>query len=293
MHPKLTFIILTYNEEQRLSDCLDSLDGMGARVFVADSYSTDGTLDILARRGITFVQHEFGSYGAQRNWAQQNNPFGTEWVFHLDADERLSVELRAWLKDYFPREAVRRDGFMFSRRTYFLGRWIRFGGVYPIYHLRLFKATKGHCELKAYDQHFVVDGPTIAVPGRNIIDTNAASISDFTASHNRWSSMEAGKVPGQSSTGEVMPRLAGTPIERRRWLKANLYGRAPLLWRASAYFLYRYFVLGGFLDGREGLIYHFLQGFWFRFLIDAKIIEIQRSRPGSTQGKTESMGRVL
>jgi len=274
----LTIIILTFNEQDRIVPCLDSLAGINANIFVIDSFSTDDTLDILRARGIAFVQHEFVNYAVQRNWAQENNPFTTDWVFHLDADERVTEELVTWLRNGFPQAAANANGFMFSRRTIFLGKWIKHGGHYPSFHLRLYRAQFGHCEQKAYDQHFVVSGHVEAIRGVDIVDTVTNSLSQFTSSHNRWSTFEAAESIKEEGDGEVKSTLAGNPIEKRRWLKNNLFYKLPLFLRSFLYFFYRYVVRLGFLDGAEGLVFHVLQGFWFRFLIDAKILEIRNNR---------------
>ncbi len=276
--PALTVIILTFNEKDRIGPCLDSLAGIGAPIFVVDSFSDDGTVEILRQRGVAFVQRVFSNYAEQRNWAQANVLRAPDWVFHLDADERVSPELARWLRDEFPHAAAKADGFMFSRRTVFLGRWIKYGGHYPSYHLRLFKASLGHCERKAYDQHFLVDGRADAIDGGDIIDTVASSLTQFIASHNRWSTVEAEECVEAAYRGEVKSALDGNPIEKRRWLKNNMYLRLPLLLRSFLYFGYRYVVRLGFLDGAEGLVFHVLQGFWFRFLVDAKMLEIRRVR---------------
>jgi hypothetical protein len=161
----------------------------------------------------------------------------------------------------------------------FLGRWIRHGGHYPSYHLRLFRAALGSCESKVYDQHFLVNGRVRVVQGTDIIDVVARSLTEFVTSHNRWSSLEAGEMfDGTLPEHVVHPALTGNPIERRRWLKVKVFRKAPLFARSFAYFLYRYLFRLGFLDGREGLIFHVLQGFWFRFLIDAKYHEIRHER---------------
>lgn len=272
----LVIIILTYNEEQNLPACLDSLQNLNAPIFVVDSYSTDQTLEILKKRNIHYTQHSFDNYAQQRNWAQANCPFDTEWVLHLDAGERATHELVNWIQSEFEAE-VSVDGYMFSRRTFFLGKWMRWGGHYPSYHLRLYRKHKGRCEAKAYDQHFVVDGKTEKLPsGVDIIDEVTDTIHNFTIAHSKWALFEAIEtVANVEKKGDVAPRFWGTPIERRRWLKNRLFQRAPLFFRSFAYFFYRYFVRLGFLDGLRGLVFHFLQGFWFRFLIDANILEIQ------------------
>ncbi|MBT8763374.1 glycosyltransferase family 2 protein [Desulfohalobiaceae bacterium Ax17] len=270
----ITIIVLTFNEEKNAQACLDSIKGVTSNIFVVDSFSTDKTLEILHNYDIKYVQHEFISYSQQRNWAQKNNPFNTEWVFHLDADERFTVELKCWLEKKFNRDKQKLDGFMFSRRTVFLGKWIRFGGHYPCYHLRLYRSLLGVCEDKAYDQHFVVNGKVKNINGIDIIDTVTTDISSFINAHNKWATNEAIELVLQEQKGDITENILGNPIEKRRWLKNNLFQNAPLFLRSFIYFIYRYFFKLGFLDGKEGLIFHILQGFWFRFLVDAKVYEI-------------------
>jgi glycosyltransferase involved in cell wall biosynthesis len=272
----LTVIILTYNEEKNIKGCLDSLKGLNIPIYVVDSFSNDATIDILKERKIKYIQHPFEHYAAQRNWAQANNPYKTDWVLHLDAGERLTPALRTWLKEEYPKLAGY-DGYMFSRRTEFMGRWIKHGGHYPNYHLRLFDTSKGHCENKVYDQHFVVEGKTQALAkGLDMVDVVSDNLKDFCQSHLKWAAFEALEIiSSETKKGEVEESLSGSPIEKRRWMKNNVFQKTPLLWRSLFYFCYRYFVRLGFLDGKKGLIFHFLQGFWFRFLVDSIVIEIK------------------
>ena len=278
MEPTLTVVILTFNEEANIGNCLDSLAGVTAPIFVVDSFSTDRTLDILEERGIRYVQHAFKNYAAQRNWAQENVPFGGEWVLHLDAGETLTPGMVTWINNSFDPTVQGVDGYMFARRAIFLGRWIRHGGYHPIYHLRLYRKHLGHCENKVYDQHFVVDGVTeLAGKGADLEDGVMSSLRDFTVSHARWAVFEAVEsILAEKETGEVHARLLGNPIERKRWLKSRVFQRSPLFLRSFLYLFHRYVIKLGFLDGKEGLIFHFLQGFWFRFLVDSTIYEIKR-----------------
>ena len=278
MEPTLTVVILTFNEEANIGNCLDSLAGVTAPIFVVDSFSTDRTLDILEERGIRYVQHAFKNYAAQRNWAQENVPFGGEWVLHLDAGETLTPGMVSWINNSFDPTVQGVDGYMFARRAIFLGRWIRHGGYHPIYHLRLYRKHLGHCENKVYDQHFVVDGVTeLAGKGADLEDGVMSSLRDFTVSHARWAVFEAVEsILAEKETGEVHARLLGNPIERKRWLKSRVFQRSPLFLRSFLYLFHRYVIKLGFLDGKEGLIFHFLQGFWFRFLVDSTIYEIKR-----------------
>jgi glycosyltransferase involved in cell wall biosynthesis len=280
----LSIIVLTYNEAKNLPDLLHSLEGLNAPIFVVDSYSTDATLDVLAAAAIRYVQHPFENYAAQRNWAQANNPFYTEWVLHLDAGERATPELIDWLKHSFDANTSDTDGYLVARRAIFLGKWMRYGGYHPIYHLRLFRVAKGYCEHKAYDQHFVSSGHVTTAPiGVDISDTVMADLRSFTVQHARWAVFEAvDSLQQQQDSGEVQAKLLGNPVERRRWWKTHIFQRTPLFVRSIAYFFYRYFFKLGFLDGKEGLVFHVLQGFWFRFLVDSITLEIQKELPNKS-----------
>lgn len=273
----ISVIILTFNEEKNLPDCLSSLEGWAEQVVVVDSGSSDRTVAIARDWGADIVEHGFQNYSQQRNWALDNLPLRCEWVLQLDADHRVTPELQDSLRKIFnPMPPAGVNGYMVSRRTLFLGKWIRHGGHYPVYHAVLFRRNEGRCEDKLYDQHFVVRGETRKLRG-DIIDVITESLTTFTERHNRWASLEAQdktRADLQPGAMRIQARIGGTPMERRRYLK-SAYERLPLFVRPVLYFLIRYFFRLGFLDGRRGLIFHFLQGFWFRFLVDAKIFELR------------------
>jgi glycosyltransferase involved in cell wall biosynthesis len=272
---QLAVVILTYNEEVNLPRCLESLCGLVCSIVVVDSGSTDRTPEIARLHGATLISHPFENYAVQRNWSQENLPVEADWILHLDADERLTPELATEINQTLAASDRETSGFMLRKRTIFMGRWIRHGGHYPSYHLRLFRPEKGRCEDRLYDQHFVTAGRVR--PLRNdYFDVVAADLSTWTLRHRRWAELEARELLTDSQGVEVRPDLLGTPIERRRWLR-RAYSRGPLFTRAFAYWFYRYLFRLGFLDGKEGLIFHFLQGFWFRFLIDAMIYEQQKA----------------
>ena len=280
----LTVIIITYQEESNIRDCIESVKGVTKNIYVVDSNSSDATQTILGEMDIEFTEHEFITYAQKRNWAQKNNPFKTEWVMHLDADERFTPELSSWLTHEFPEEKKKYDGFLFSRKTIFLNRWIKYGGQYPNYHCRLFKKNLGHCENKDYDQHFVITSNQITwVPKADILNNVVRDIDDLIISHNRWATKEAGEILSNHgrSVGEVEAKFLGNPIQRRRWLKHSIFEKLPLFIRSFVYFGYRYFLRLGFLDGKEGLIFFVLQTFWFRFLVDAKVFETKQNQTKS------------
>jgi glycosyltransferase involved in cell wall biosynthesis len=280
--PFLSVIILTLDEEANLPLALGSLRGLNAEVFVVDSGSTDRTLEIARAAGCHVIEHPFENYAVQRNWAFDHLPIKTPWTLCLDADERLTPELAEEIEETVSQQGSPFDGFMLRKRTIFMGRWIRHGGQYPAYHLRLFRSGRGRCEARLYDQHFVVDG-RVGRLTNDYVDVITSDLSTFIVRHNRWAELEAEEILA-GSTGAarqgpaVEPVLTGTAIERRRFLRARVYQRFPLFVRPFLFWFYGYVLRLGFLDGIEGLIFHTLQRFWFRFLIDAKIWERQRAR---------------
>lgn len=272
----LSVVLLSFNSEATLGATLASAQLVSEDIHVVDSGSTDKTLAIAAGAGAHVVQHPFENYGRQRNWAIDNLPLKYGWQLHLDADERLTPELVErinGLKAGFPAGI---DGYFIPRLTYFLGHPIRHGGMYPIWHMRLFRSGKGRCEDRKYDQHFRCDGPTAQIDAA-MIDDVRMSLSEWTARHNRWADAEADELLNPSEAGVIAGRFAGDPVQRKRALRGG-YNRAPRFLRAFGLFFYRYVLRLGFLDGMPGFIFFVLQTFWFRFLVDAKIYERKMKR---------------
>jgi hypothetical protein len=273
MEKALTIIILTFNEESNINELRENLSTIKGHTFVVDSFSKDSTMQLIEAAGWKVVQHPFENYSKQRNWAQQNNPFNTEWVLHIDADERLTPELIHWINNEFDPELKGTDGYMFGRRAIFMDQWIK---SHYNYHLRLYKSSKGKCEDKAYDQHFIVDGNTKLLKKRDMTSKVCDSLSEFIVKHNRWAELEAIDILNKFADGEVHSNIKGSPIEKTRWFKNNVFQKTPLFVRSFLYFGYRFFIKLGFLDGTRGLIFHVLQAFWFRFLVDAKVYELRK-----------------
>jgi glycosyltransferase involved in cell wall biosynthesis len=276
----ITAIILTFNEENKIRDCLHSVYGFCNQIFVVDSGSTDQTLQIAREYDSCIYEHPFENYASQRNWALDNLPIKNDWVLNLDADHRLTDTLKQELRKCFENGLLTNvHGFLIRRKTIFKGRWIKHGGHYPTYHAVLFKKQHGRCENRLYDQHFIVEGETLKIK-RDIEDIVVDEIDNFIFRHNRWSTLEATYiVNGNHQESYIYSNAKNNAIRRRRIFK-HLYYRFPLFIRPFIYFFYRYFLRLGFLDGKEGLIFHVLQGFWFRFLVDVKIWELRRSSQG-------------
>lgn len=280
MNNNLTAIVLTFNEEKNIEECLQSLQPLNADIFILDSGSTDRTLEICRRFTSNIFDHPFTNYGAQRNWALQNLPFNTEWVINVDADHRVTEGLAQELNDILSKPVAEDiNGFLVSRRTMFMNKWIKHGGHYPTYHAIIFKKGFGSCEDKLYDQHFKIEGKTVILKN-DIIDIITDSLNTFTARHNKWSDLEAQHQffkQDEETQNNISGSLTGNPIQKRRYIK-SVYEKFPLFVRPFIYYFIRYFIRLGFLDGKEGLIFHFLQGFWFRFLVDAKIYELRKQQ---------------
>mgnify|MGYP002628853230 CR=1 FL=1 len=277
----VTAIVLTFNEEQNIGDCLDSIHGFVDEIYVLDSFSTDDTLTIVSKyQGVKVVQNAFENYSIQRNWAFDNLDISNDFILNLDADHRVMPELITELQGHFTlgvHENV--NGFMASRRTMFLGKWIKRGGHFPVYHGIIFRKGFGQCEIKKYDQHFLIEGNALVLKN-NVIDIITESLTVFTARHNKWSSLEAEDVLAyklSADKGRVKALKDGNEMEQRRYKRMKYYSYPPF-WRVFLYFFYRFIVKGGFREGVPGLIFHFLQGFWFRFLVDAKIWELEKNK---------------
>ena len=272
-HLDLTAVVLTYNEEMNLEECLNSLLPLNCRIVAVDSGSKDKTIDILKNFDVDIYHNEFDNYGDQRNWAQQNTGINTEWVLHLDADERLTEKLRENILNALTNTNDNElAGYLISRRTIFMGKFIKHGGHYPVYHNRIFRLSKGSCEARLYDQHFIVDGTVKPLDG-DIIDVTD-DLKVWFERHMKWAEREASQVLLKSRSSKlVQGKFTGTPIERRRWLKNNLYYKMPLFFRCLVYFVIRYFFRMGILDGYRGFIFHFLHAFWYRFKVDIYILK--------------------
>ena len=276
MISSLSVIIMTYNEEKNVAQALESVCGWASQVFVLDSYSTDRTQEISKQFNCQFVQNRFESYPEQRNWALDNFPIHTEWVLFLDADEWLSEELKKEIDQVLSTNPPE-NGFYIKRRLIWMGKWIRHG-YYPTWILRLFRYGKGYCEERSINEHFIVEG-RIGKLKHDIIHEDRKGIGDWITKHYRFSVYEAQEIfRDEGMSKHINMNFFGSQPERKRWLRYKVWNKLPSFFRPFIYFIYRFILRGGFLDGKEGFIYHFLQGLWFPFLIDVNLEKIKKSR---------------
>jgi glycosyltransferase involved in cell wall biosynthesis len=269
----VSVIVLTFNSAATLPQTLAAARLVSDDIHVVDSFSTDGSVELARAAGACVVQHPFERYDLQRNWAIEHLPLKHGWELHLDADERLTPALAAEINKRMAAPPDEVDGYMIPRLIHFLNAPIRHGGMYPNWHLRLFRRGKGRCERRLYDQHFLLPGGgTVARLNEPMIDDMRMSLEEWTRRHLRWAEAQAAMAIEGGGEGEIAGRWAGSPIERKRALR-RFYGRVPPLLRPLRFFFYRYVLRLGFLDGVPGLIFFVLQTFWFHFFVDARIYE--------------------
>jgi len=293
---KLVAVILTFNEELHLARCIANLHGLVSEVVVVDCYSTDGTLSVARALGARILQRAWVNYATQFNWALTQLGDDVDWVLRIDADEVLTPALVDEIKACLPGIAPEVDGVYCGRRMTFQGRLIRHGGVFPVRVLRLFRHGRGQCENRWMDEHIKVAGPTVEF-ACELIDDNLQPLTWWTDKHNKYASREA--VDLLNLQYDFMPRDSvaslrdGKQAGVKRWVKEELYARLPGGFRAFAYFFYRYVIRLGFLDGQAGTAFHFLQGFWYRYLVDTKVAEVKRYMLQQRIGIEEAIEKVL
>jgi glycosyltransferase involved in cell wall biosynthesis len=277
----LTIIILTKNEEQNLKKCIKSFKNLAKRIIVVDSYSGDKTVELAKALGAEVVEHPFENHAAQFNWALENVSLNTEWVMKVDADEEFTEELADEIEEKLDNLPEDINGVVLRRRVYFMGRWLKHGGKYPELLLRIFRVGHGMSEMKMMDEHLVItDGKTITFKN-DFSDKNNKSLEWWISKHNWYSNKEVldyqMNLEAKSSKNQDEDTKASFQAKVKRFIKNYGYYSLPKFLRAHLYFFYRYYILLGFLDGTEGKIYTFLQAYWYRFLVDSKIFECEKS----------------
>lgn len=278
----LSVIIVTYNEEIHIARALDSIAEIASQIFVVDSYSTDHTLKIASKMGAVVLQHEFVNYAKQFQWALDNCSIETDWILRMDADEIIEADLAVRIRDELPNLAIDVVGINIDRKHIFMDKWIRHGGRYPLTLLRIFRRDHGQIEQRWMDEHIIVEGGRTVHFAGGFADHNLNDLSFFTEKHNKYATREAIDIINQrlnlfSREDTVTTQNTSRQAAFKRWVKERIYNHMPFTISTLGYFLYRYIFQLGFLDGREGLIYHFLQGFWYRFLVGAKVQELDKA----------------
>jgi glycosyltransferase involved in cell wall biosynthesis len=288
----LTVLVVTRNEELNLERCLASVHGFADQIFVVDSESADRTREIARRfadevRELPYDDTRIIPWIFQ--WGLDHLPIRNDWVLILEADQALPPALRAEIAALLARPEIAEDGFYIRRRQIFRGHWIRFGGYGGKHLLKLFRRGRGRLDPVEQDTRVYVSGRVgrLRAPLEEW-NKKEDAILFYLQKHLRYAEAfareELLRRTGRASW-TTPPRFFGTPDERVLWLKDRYY-RLPLYLRPFLYFFYRYFFLLGVLDGKQGLVFHFLQAFWFRLVVDIRLEELERlaAATGGTNG---------
>lgn len=272
MNISISVLILTYNERLHIERCIKSAHRISDKIYVVDSYSTDGTQEIARRLGATVVEHDYVNQAQQMQWAIDNLGLDTEWVMRMDADEYLTDKLVDEIMTVLPELSEDVTGVYLPLDVIFQGKNVKHGRLRAPKIMRIWRRGKAYMEQRWMDERMVLtEGLAITFKGR-FVDHNLNSLAWWTQKHNNYSNrelaVEAMRMYGIGRDDETL---------KGRNQKKGMYYRLPAFFRAGVYFSVRYFLLGGFIDGKAGLIWATLQAYWYRFLIDAKMSEMKRA----------------
>ena len=269
MAADITAIILTKNEEKNIVDCINSICNIVKRIVIIDSFSTDKTVEIAKRMGAEIYQHEFENYAKQYIYGVEISKIDTIWTLRIDADERLTEESAKELEELCNiNNNTNVSGIVLRFKKNFLGKDLYHGGIYPWKKMNCYKTKLGHIEDRMMDEHIVLDPGDVVTMKNDSLHFDFKSLEFFIDKHNWYSTRECIDYFNHKS------QIANNEkVDIKTWVKMHLYYKLPLGLRSHLYYIYRYYIRLGFLDGKEGKIYTFLQAYWYRFLVDAKIYE--------------------
>ena len=278
--PSITAIVLTYNEELHIERCITSLLPIVQKIIVVDSFSSDRTCEIARRLGAETICHEFQTQAQQFQWALDSLEINTDWILRIDADEYVQNDLVEEIKYKLPTLSDDVIGIYLKRKVYFYGKWIRRGGVYPLLLLRLWRTGHGKIEDRWMDEH------TVLPPGSQtdtfmggLVDENVKGISAWLKKIDNYSTREMVELLNGKyylfNVNDTVESFDDPQAKKKRVVKNSIYAKMPLFLRSLAYFIYRYFFLLGFLDGSRGFLFHMLQGFVYRLIVDVKLMEVR------------------
>jgi glycosyltransferase involved in cell wall biosynthesis len=273
----ITVIILTFNEEIHIERCIANIAPLAQRIIVVDSFSSDGTVEIAKRLGAEVTQRAFKHQADQFQWALDNCRLATDWVLKLDADEYIEPALAKEISERLPSLPETVTGVRLRRKVIFRDRWIRRGGYYPAIFLRLWRTGTACIEQRWMDEYAVLARGESVTFAADFVDHNLRDISWWVDKHNRYATRQMvdfiNREVGLFPIDVTMEQRAYSQARWKRFLRNRVFAKAPLYLRSVLYFFYRYVLRIGFLDGKQGFLFHAFQGFWYFLLIDAKIEE--------------------
>jgi len=272
----ITAIILTYNEEKNIRNCINSIKDIVKRIVVVDSYSTDNTCSIAEELDAEVVQNKWINYSKQFIFGVNYAKPTTKWIFRIDADESLTKESAQELNELCNNnENTDVNGIIVRFNVNFLGKDLKYGGIYPFKKLLVYKTGKGEIEDRNMDEHIVLfEGKSIEMKSDSI-HHDYKDIYSWIDKHNKYSTREVEDYYARKTLLSTSTKKDGT---FKSFIKFKVYYRLPMSFRAWLYYVYRFYIKLGFLDGKEGRIFAFLQAYWYRYLVDVKIYEKGKSK---------------
>ena len=280
MPSNLTVIILTKNEEKHIRRCINSFSKTPTRIVIVDSFSTDKTIEIAKELGADIYQRNFYNHSDQFQWAIENTNIQTEWVMRMDADEIWEESLAAEIEKTLKNETSV-NGIIVNRKYIFMDKWLKYGGIYPLSLLRIWRRGAAKIEQRFMDEHMVLQSGSCITLNNHIVDHNLNGITLWTNKHNHYASREMIdylNIDLNFYNEDKSLELSGlSQATIKRFFKKKIYNQLPLFIRAIGFFVYRYIIKLAFLDGKQGFIYAILQAFWYRFLVDVKVLEFKKA----------------
>lgn len=277
---QISVIILTYNEEKHLARCLDSITQISTDIYIIDSFSTDGTCKIAEQYNAKVLRNKWVNYATQFQWALDNCHTSTPWIMRLDADEYLEEALIKEINDKITGIDDDITGVFLKRKVVFKDRWIRYGGFYPHTLLRIWRSGIGNIEQRWMDEHIVLSYGKTIVFKEHLVDHNLNNINWWINKHNNYAIREMIDLLNIKykilETDDRLLLNEASQARRKRLLKEKIYSILLPGFRASLYFFYRYIIRVGFMDGYKGFVFHFMQGFWYRLLVDINFQEMEK-----------------
>ena len=273
----VTAIILTKNEEKNLGEGLSSIKGFAERAVVVDCGSTDRTVEIAREYGADVLVHEFTYYAAQFNWGIDNANITTDWILRLDADERFTPQLIAETEAILNSPDAKNgdlNGITMEAVFYFLGRPI-LHGVKCKRKMMLFKRGVGRIEDRKRDAHSIISCGYSVSMKEKFLHYDFKNLDSYIKRYNWYATLEMQDYIAYKQ-GASTAINTDAHIQAQRKKKFGLYYRAPKFLRAYLWFVYNYIFRFGFLDGKEGFLFHYFECLWYRLLVDAKIYEYEK-----------------
>ena len=266
-------VMIVRDEEINLVHSLPTIVSFAQKVWLVDSGSKDRTVEIAVGLGCEVVSKEWLGFARQKNWALDNLPLTAGWILILDADESVTPKLRDKLVEIAsrPQAEVIESGFHINRYFVFLGGVIKHCGYYPSWNLRFFKRGRSRYEEREVHEHMLADG-AVGFIHADLEHNDRRSLEHYISKHNHYSTLEARAIHGAVPDRSLPAHFFGGPIERRRWIKRNLYSHLPA--KFICRFMWMYFLKFGFLDGMTGLRFSlFISA--YELQIEQKLVELQ------------------